>query len=895
MMWLRVCRARVFALFHKERLEAEIDEELRFHIAMKTADNIRTGMPPAEASRAAQRSLGNSNSIKDACRDSTGAGALETLGQDLRYATRTLLKDGHFTVAAVIALALGIGANTALFTVLKDVLLRPLPYVESHRIMSIWSAGADETEIFSVSYPAFVNFRAHNRSFAQLGAYRSDSFALSAADRDPVQIQGAYITSDILPLLKIQPARGRGFTTADDEPGKGTAIISHELWRDHFDSATDIVDRRIVLDGRETPIIGVMPPRFRFPIQNDPAQIWLSFGDYRWPYPYAAAFYADRETWENFMVSGLPVIGRLLPGHTPAQAREDLAAIAREHSVTLPIAHQQQVSAAVTPWLNEVTNGVRPPLLLLIGAAVCVLALACVNVANLLLSRASTCEREIAIRSALGAGGRRILSQLLTQSLLLAAAGAIVGSVLALLGTRCLVAALPRDFPRAAEITPDLRVLAFTVAATVLASCFFGLAPAWRMARREFAPLLGDCSRSQTPCRRRVRRYLVAFELILAFVLLTAACWLVRAFWQLQTANPGFNPENLVTVNLALPEKGRGEDSAHATRFYHELLNRFASQEKVMAASGVHPAPLGRSQPVAPVAIIGRKISDDELPRAQAHVIAPAYFHTMHIPLLAGREFDRADRRDAKPVAIINQAFANRYFPGQDPLGKRIKPLLSDSGPPVEREIVAVVGDVKSNSLYAEQPLEVYLPHMQCASLELTVVIRTTEVPETIAAMLSKAASDLGGEVSIYNAGTANEHRAVAMAQPRLTSALLAAFAFVAISLTGIGIYGAIAYSVAQRRQEIGIRLALGAQRAKVFRLVLGEGLRLVGLSLLLGGAASWVATPLLRNLSYGAPGGGMSAIFFVGVFMSAVALLACWAPARRASSEDPLLAIARR
>lgn len=898
MTWLRVSSARVFALFHKDRLEAEINEELRFHLAMRTAENIRAGMPLPEASRAANRRLGNVNLIKDACRDVSGAGTLETVWQDLRFAARMLMKDGRFTAVAVIALALGIGSNTALFTVMSNVLLRPLPYFESDRIMSIWSAEADGgPDIFAVSYPTFADFRAQNHLFAQVAAFQPVSFALAVAERDPVQVQGAHVTSDMLPLLGVEPALGRVFTAADDETGSRVVIISHQLWREQFGSAPDILDRALVLDGRESSIIGVMPPAFRFPIQNEPAQLWTSFATCRQPYPYAAAFHVDNGDGDDLLISGLAVLGRLLPGRTPAEAREDLAAIAQKAAVKFPAAHQRLVSAAVVPWLGELTRSVRPALLMLIGAALCVLAVACVNIANLLLARASTREKEMAIRSALGAGRRRILRQLLTESLLLAAAGGAAGSLLAFWGTRYLVSVLPPNFPRAAEIAPDLKVLAFTLGVTVLTSCLFGFGPAWRSAQHDLGPLLRDGSRSasQTPNGRRARSGLVVAELVLAFVLLTAACGLLRTLWQLQTAAPGFNPEDLLTINVSLPERTGVDGRLHSARFYDELLHRVAAHEGIVAASGVYPLPIGLRQPIAPFEIVGHEIRKPNRPLADVHVIAPAYFRTMQIPLLVGREFDDRDRGDAPPVVIINQALAKRYFPGQDPLGNRLKPGFSDSGPPVEREIIAVVGDVKSNSLDVEQPPEVYVPHAQRASLYLTLMIRTTESKETILQAVREASADLDEDVSLHNATTAKEHRAGAIAQPRLNSGLLAAFAAVAVALTAVGIYGVTAYSVAQRRHEIGIRLALGAQRGEIFRLVLGEALRLVGWSILLGSAASVLAAPLLGKFSYGTTGGEASAILLVTMLISAVAIFASWMPARRASAENPLLAIAAR
>lgn len=892
MIWARVARARLVGFFRKEQLEEELDEELRFHVTMRTRENIARGMSEAEASRAAQRQLGNLDHIKDECRDVSGGGALEVLWQDVRFAGRSLRKDLGFTVVAVVALALGIGANTALFTVMSSVFLRPLPYPAAERIMAIWSHERGQPQArFPFSYPDFLDLQSQNHSFERLGGYRRESFVVESNGGDASEVEGGLVTSDIFHLLGVKAATGRTFTRKEDEPGGRGVVISHQFWEEQFGKAANVTGANLNLNGESHRVIGVMPPEFRFPVQNKPAQFWTTFARYRETFDNGAPAITTRR---DALFVGL--LGRLKHDTRRTDAEADIASLVRALAESYP-ENNYFSSSSVSPWLEDLTRGIRPALMMLVGAALCVLGVACANVANLLLARGSTRQKEIAVRSAVGAGRRRILRQLLTESLLLAGLGAGAGLLLALGATSAIVALLPADFPRASEIVPDIKVLAFTAITAVVTSCVFGFAPAWRSARCDPARVLNDCSRGdgETPRGRRTRNLLVMTEIVIAFVLLAAASSLLRNLWQLQNASPGFNPDGLVTTQLSLPDRPSAEWRGQLVAAFDEILARVSSLEGVQSASAVTPLPRSQTHPVCDYAIEGRTLAKADLPRAEPHIVEPNFFRTMEIPILRGRDFNQQDTRDGLPVVIINETLARNTFGNEDPIGKRITPGMAESGIIAEREIIGVVADIKCKSLGAPPLAEVYLPHSQMASPSLVLVVRGEFNPDALLASLRDIAAEVNGAISIEQPRPMHDYLADGVAQPRLNSTLLTAFALLAVVLTAIGVYGVMAYSVAQRRHEIGIRLALGAQPPAVFRLVMGEGIRLVGWSILIGGMCSALATPVLRKFSYGVAGGEASAILLVALLVSAVAIFACWVPARRASGENPLLAIAQR
>ncbi|CAA9257935.1 MAG: Acidobacterial duplicated orphan permease (function unknown) [uncultured Chthoniobacterales bacterium] len=897
MNWLRLIRARVVGFFRKEELEGEIDEELRFHVAMRAQENIARGMSPAEAAREARRQFGNVNHIKDEWRDVSGGGGLESFVYDVRFGARMLMKDRAFTIVAVLALALGIGANTALFTVLSNVLLRPLPFRNAEAIMSVaprhWSI---PNGAVSVSYPDFLDLREQTRVFERLGAYRPADFIVRANGGEPAQMPGAWVTSDVFPVLGVKPAVGRTFGRADEDSRRCVAVISHEFWEQQFGKAPNVTGAGLKINGADYSIIGVMPPGFRFPVQNEAAQLWVSLGnelkplaDGAQPSPLRLPSHlqvADRGS--HF----LRVLARLKPGVTEQEARADVNAIAARLAEQYPDTNRNYATYVVKPWLEAVTRAVRPVLLMLVGAAGFALCVACANVANLLLARASTRRREIALRAALGAGRRRIFRQLLTESLLLASFGGCAGWLLALVGTHYLVAALPADFPRLHEIAPDARVLGFALLVTLTTSCLFGVAPGWRSAKTKLSPLLNDASTGATDTAggRRARNTLVVVEIVLAFVLLAGACFFIANLMQLRAAPLGFDPRNIVTASLSFPDPGGREGGTRAVQFFDELLQRVSRLDDVESASLVSRLPLSGAGSMTDFAIAGRPMSPADQPLAEPHMAVPGYFATMRIPIKRGRDFDGRDGRDSPAVVIINETLAGRYFPGENPVGKRITPWIFPGAP--EREIIGVVGDVRTDMLAIEQRTQVYIPLTQSASRDATLVIRTGSTPEALLPEIKAIAADINGDVPVADFGRLDDRVALAIATPRLKSALLTAFAAVAVVLTAIGVYGVMAYSVAQRRYEIGIRLALGAPESVIFRLVLGEGIRLAACGILLGALLAVAMLPALRSLAPQAVDNHGIVIALTALLLGAVALAACWIPARRAARQQPLVAL---
>jgi predicted permease len=890
---LRVARARLLGLFRKAQLDDELDEEMRFHVAMRAQENVARGLPEPEAWRQAARAFGNVARLKDECRDVSGGGALEILWRDVRFAARMLLKDRAFTAIAVLALALGIGANTALFTVMSSVVLRPLPFPQPDRILSVRSHKPDDRAHPIVwSYPDFVDLRSRNHSFEQLGAFRPASFVVSNNGGESTAIEAALVTPEVFAALGVKPELGRTFTRADNEPGARSVIISHRMWEERFGRAAGVTDTNVTLDGEEYRIIGVMPPDFRFPIQNRPAQLWTTLARELQPPTNGGVSVATRRD-AHF----LAIIGRLRDGVTAEAAGAEMREITAALGEQFPDTNRPFDSCSVSPWLADLTRNVRPALMMLNGAALCVLGIACANVANLLLARGSTRQKEIAVRSALGAGRGRILRQLLTETLLLAALGGAGGLLIALIGTPAIVALLPANFPRAGEITPDVKVLAFTVGITIATSCFFGFAPAWRSARCEPARVLNDCSRaaSETPHGRRTRNALVVAEMVLAFVLLSGAVFLIRNLWRLEHASPGFNPRGLLALEVAVPPTNAFDTSKYAVAIYQDLMSRLPNATGIEAVSAVAPLPVSGTFPTVDYAIRGRAIAKPELPLAEPHIILPNYFRTMEIAFKAGRDFDARDSRGAAPVVIINEALARASFPHENPIGKCITPGMADDGRIDEREIVGVVADVKCDSLSREAKPELFVPHTQCATAELALLVRGDLSEEALLRTVRDVAANMDIAIAIEPPRSMESYIAAAVAQPRLNSTLFAAFALVAVVITAIGVYGVMAYSVAQRRHEIGIRLALGAQKLAVFRLVISDALRLVGWSVVIGGLGSFAATPVLRRFAYGAGADEGPTILLVAFLLAGTALVACWLPAQQAANEDPLVAIGQR
>ncbi|HJQ32693.1 MAG TPA: ABC transporter permease [Pyrinomonadaceae bacterium] len=805
---------------------------------------------------------------------------MKTLLQDLSYGLRMLLKNPGFTLVAVVALALGIGANSAIFSVVNSLLLRPLPFEHPERLVQVWetSAKLGRNEI-PASFPNFADWREQNHVFEQAVAYSDWSFNLTGA-AGPERIRSAIVSPEFFQALGIKPVLGRTLLPGDDQPGKDlNVVISKKLWQRRFNSDPAVVGRGLDLSGKSFTVVGVVAGAADLPGLSDDTELWA---------PVSQGF-ALTERRAHF----LNVIARLKPGVPLEQAQADVNNLAAALSRQYPEANADR-GLRLVPLQEQVVGDARLALLVLLGAVAFVLLIAATNVANMLLARAASRRKEIAIRTALGAGRWRIMRQLLTESLLLSLAGGTAGLLLALWGVDLLVAFGPTDLPRVKEVAVDARVLAFTFAVSVLTGLVFGLVPALQTSRPELNETLKEGGRSAAGgAGRRVRSALVVAEIALSLVLLIGAGLLLRSFFRLQAVNPGFNPEGVLAMQLDLtgPNYQKG---AQAISFNDQLL------ERVRALPGVESAATASAVPVAPDAAFSRLAfavegqAPDPANRNVAfyNAVSPDYFRTMQIPVLRGRVFDEHDVRNAPGVAIVNETLARKYFPGSDPLGRRI--TLNDVETKEEdwATIVAVVRDTKPRELSGEPAAELYMPYSQQPEPGRVLMVRTTERADAVAAAVRREVLAIDRGLPVYGVRTLPAVMSEAVAAPRFRTYLLGVFAVLALVLALVGIYGVMSYAVTQRTHEFGVRVALGAQTRDVLRLVVGQGTALALAGVLIGLAASFALTRVMSGLLYGVTPTDPLTFAFISLLLVAVALLACLVPARRAAKVDPLVAL---
>jgi predicted permease len=813
---------------------------------------------------------------------------------DIRYGLRQLWKHPAFTIIAVLTLALGIGANTAIFSVVNAVLLKPLPFPAPDQLIAVGMTDTrqkSQTELSSLSYPDFFDFRDQNRTLASSAVYRDLSFALTS-EEGATSVHGAKVSAEFFDVFGIKPKMGRAFARDDEQGGGGPGgfkiIISDEFWKKHFGADSNVIGRTITLDRRPHTVIGVMPTGFQFPIQND----WIDF------YVTIAADAANPDgsqpqTKERGNHS-LQAVARLKPGVTVAQANSDLSTIADALSKQYPNSNTH-FGVLAKPLREDMIGDVRAALYILFGAVVCVLLIANANVANLLLARASARGKEIALRAAMGASRGRIIRQLLTESLLLSGLGGALGLLIAQWGTEALIKTVPQSIPRIGNIQLDASVLGFTLLVSLATGVIFGLVPAWQASHVDLNSSLKSGSRtgSAGEGKGRVRNALIMAEVALALVLLISAGLLIQSFARLGRVQPGVRTERLLTARVSLPDVAYPKNE-NVIAFYDQFLTRIRAIPGVESASTIVPLPLSGSNMVTSFDIQERPLPEGQRPGAPVRIIATDYFKTMGIPLRLGRIFDERDRFDSAPVVIVNERFAQKYFPGEDVIGKRIQPGFSadDSGEKI-REIVGVVGNVKHLSLRNEDSPEMYLSRTQIPIQIMSIVIRTSvSNPNALTNSVRKELAALDATIPLTSVRVFDEYISRSLARPRFNTLLLSIFAGTALLLTAIGIYGVMAYSVAQRTSEIGIRIALGAGKSSIFRLVVGQAMALVGISLIVGLAGAFAATRLLNSLLFGV--GASDPITFVAIVLlvSAVAFIAAWLPARRATRVDPIIAL---
>jgi predicted permease len=813
---------------------------------------------------------------------------------DIRYGLRQLIKHPAFTIIAIATLALGIGANTAIFSVVNAVLLKPLPFPEPDQLIAIGMTDTrqkDQTNLNSLSYPDFFDFRDQNRTLLNSALYRDRSFALTS-EEGATSVFGAKVSAEFFDVLGIKPKIGRAFVRDDERGGGGTGgfkvIISDEFWKKHFGADPNVIGRTVTLDRRPHTVIGVMPAGFQFPIQNDPLNFYVTIAED------AANPDGSKPQTENRGSHSLQAVARLKPGVTVAQANSDLSTIAETLAKQYPDTNTH-FGVLAKPLREDMIGDVRTALYILFGAVVCVLLIANANVANLLLARASARGKEIALRAAMGASRVRIIRQLLTESVLLAGLGGAFGLLLAQWGTEALIKTVPQNIPRISNIQLDASVLVFTLLVSLITGVVFGLVPAWQASHVDLNSSLKSGTRtgSAGEGKGRVRNALIMAEVAIALVLLISAGLLIQSFARLGRVQSGVRTERLLTARVSLPDVAYPKNE-NVIAFYDQFLTRIRAIPGVESASTIVPLPLSGSNMVTSFDIQERPLPEGQRPGAPVRVIATDYFKTMGIPVRQGRIFDERDQLNSAPVVIVNERFAQKYFPGENVIGKRIQPGFSadDTGEKM-REIVGVVGNVKHLSLRYDDSPEMYLPRTQIPFGIMSIVIRTSiSNPNAITNSLRKELAALDSTIPLTSVRVFEDYISRSLARPRFNTLLLSIFAGTALVLTAIGIYGVLAYSVAQRTSEIGIRIALGAGKSSIFRLIVGQAMTLVGISLVLGVAGAFAATRLLNSLLFGVGASDPGTFAGIVLLVSVVAFIAAWLPARRATHVDPIIAL---
>ena len=811
---------------------------------------------------------------------------METLIQDIKFGLRMLLKSPSMSIIATVALALGIGANTAIFSVVNAVLLRPLPFPNPDALVAVYETNQRRGTIRgSHSYPNFFDIRTQNTVFERVAVYRSSDFIMTGRG-EPARLMGAVMTADLFPLLGIAPAMGRTFLPDEDKPSETgrVVVLSHRLFQTRFGGDASILNQQITLDGRSFTVVGVMPPSFEFPIQNEPVDLWTTIaGDSSGADPITA------QRGAHF----LNVIARLKPDVTPEQAQGDLNTIAARLEQQYPDTNAQR-GLRMESALMALVGDVRPALLILLGAVACVLLIACANVANLLLARATSRHKEMAVRAALGASRLRVIRQLLTESVLLSLVGGALGLLLAVWWADLLVALGKEDIPRAVHVGIDWRVLGFTLGVSIVTGLIFGLAPAFHSSKTDLVESLKDGGRgtSEGARRNRLRSILAVGELAVAVVLLVVAGLLIKSLWRLQNVNSGLQPDNVMTFNLALPETRYKTD--RQAQFFEALKTRIESSPGVQSASTILPLPLSGDRFSISFQIEGREVAPKDEPSADIFFTGVGYFGTMGIPIVKGRDFEQRDQHGSTPVVIITEEFARQYFPNEDPIGKRIQPGIStfeDEDSPM-REIVGVVSDIRNRTLNTEPKPAYYVPQTQVPFSQMAVVIKTNNEPRGLISGMTKEVAALDADLPLFGVKTMREYLSASVAGPRFNTTLLSIFAGVALVLTLVGLYGVMSYSVAQRTNEIGIRLALGAQTRDVLWMIVKQGSILILLGLGFGLAGAYAATRVISSLLFGVTAKDPFTFAAAAVLLAIVALLACYIPAWRATKVDPLQAL---
>lgn len=879
--WLRALVSRMGSSLRRSRLEAECDEEVQGHLDMLADRFIRSGMEPAEAFYAARRQFGGVTQMKQDLRDRRALPPVDILVQDVRHAFRQLRKAKWFTASAALMLALGMGASTAVFAVLDTVVLRPLPYHEPDRLMAFRAMDRRGPRPTVVSYPNFFDFRAQNRVLEHLVSYRDDRFTLT--DSLPaIQVGGEIVAWDLFPLLGVQPQLGRGFLPEEENPGTHTVVLGDRLWRSRFGGDPGILNRPIKINGGMFTVAGVAPAGFQFPIDDAEAQLWTTLAED------ATAEFSPLS--EQRGARALEVLGRLKPGVTEDQARAQMDVIAGALARQYPDDNKNVATTVVIPELERLTGRSRKPLFVLLGAVGLVLLIACANVANLLLARSTERAREFTLRSAMGASRSALVRQLLIESLALGLVGSAAGVLLALAMLKAMLPLAGEAIPRLAQTSLDLRVLLFSAVVATLTSVLFTVAPAMQVIRVDLVSVLKEGSPNIAAGHHWFRSGLVVGQITLGLVLLVGAELLVASFVHLVQRDPGFRADHLLTFDIGVP---RQYNTTAQIAFCDRLLERLRTIPGVQAAASGGPLPLEGDQMSVSFDIRERPAAASERPHCDMAIVTPGYFHAMGTPFLKGRDFREQDDGSSASVLIVNEAFARKYFPGEDAIGKLIEPGATNGNEGSRtREIVGVVRDAKQVPWTPDPDPIYYFPYKQLSWNFGTIVLRTALPPRSVEAAARSALMSLDREAPMFQVRTGEELAGRAIRVPRFLVTLMGSFAGIALVLTMIGLYGVLSYSVARRRHEIGVRIALGAGRRQVLGLVLGNAMRLVAVGMTLGLAGAVGARRLLASLVYGTQAGDAMMVAIACGLMLITGLAAAYLPAARAASVDPMQAL---
>ena len=885
MSWL----SRLRDTCRTNQLDNDLDEELRSHVEMRAADNIAAGMAPAEARHDAQKRFGNTSLVKEDARETDIIGWLDTVAGDLRYATRVLRKNPGFALTAILTLALGIGANTAFFSVVNGVLLNPLPYPQPEQLVTLHESKPNFPS-GSISYPNFFDWQKDNRSFSSMAISRGYGFSLTGLG-DAEQVDAKFISSDYFVVLGANPVIGRAFAPGEDKIGAAPiALIGAGFWKRKFGSSGDVLGKSITLDGKSYAIVGVIPEAFDLYRSSHATDVYVPIG--QWSNP----LLPNRDAG-----LGIHGVARLKAGVTIEQARGDMERVTTNLAAIYPDA-DKGIGAHVVSFRESLLGKVQPILLVLLGAVGFVLLIACFNVASLMLARSTTRTREFAVRVALGAGRSRLIRQILTESILLSLMGGALGLLLAQWITHAALRLLPVEMPRAADIRMDSHVLLFTTVISLLAGILFGLAPALKSSDLFLSETLKESGRGSSGTRHRAQSVFVILEIAMALVLLIGAGLMGRTLSRLWDVQAGFDPHNVLTFSISLPPSMNDANATTiraAFRNVHEKLASLAGVQAVSVSWGSIPLSPNDDEQLFWLDSQPKPANVTDMNWALSYVVEPDYLKTLSIPVVRGRFFTDADSENARHVAVIDEVFAHKFFGNENPLGRHITLQQGE----IKAEIVGIVPHVKQWGLDSDETqqlrAELYVPFMQLpdAALKLaptgtTIMVRSDGSDPKLFDSLRRVNKLMSEEQVIYGAQTMEEIISASLSARRFSMILLGVFAALALILSSVGIYGVISYLVGQRTHEIGVRIALGARRWHVLNLILSQGAKLTLLGIVIGVGASLGLTKLMARMLYGVSASDPLTFIGVAILLSLVALAACYIPTRRAMRVDPMVAL---